>query len=223
MNMASENKTCSWSLGYCILRCWGTAWILIGLFFLIVGSISMGNGERQYLGMVIVSIWFIMIGGFTWYYLLMILKNVEKRNSDIDSEDTDGSIIPKKKTVASALFMFGAIFNSIGMMAYQSNGFTDFSSPDLEPLWPRNIVWLISMIPIFVSFAIFFEIEEKLRYALELVRKCLVRPDASTSVSPEINTIEIESAQETHTAITIPQAVYTPPPQKHQSNFYFFK
>ena len=49
----------------------------------------MGNGERQYLGMVIVSIWFIMIGGFTRYYLLMILKNVEKRNSDIDSEDTD--------------------------------------------------------------------------------------------------------------------------------------
>ena len=223
MNMVSANKTCHQTLFYCTLRCWGTAWIIVGLFFLITGSIFMANGEQQYLGMVIVSIFFIMLGSFTWYYLLKFSNIIKNSNSILNSEDTDGSIIPKKRTVASALLMFGSIFDSIGSMAYASNGFTDFDNPDLEPLWPINIVWPISSIPIWVALYILLGIDVYLKNLLEFVRKCLGRPETATSVSPQINSIKIQSAKEPHTAITIPPPVYTPPPQANQSNFYFFK
>jgi len=82
----------------------------------------MADGEQQYLGMLIVSIFHIMLGCFTWYYLVKISNLLEKRNSTSNSEDTDGSIIPKKRTVAYALCFFGIIFNSVGSWAIKVMG-----------------------------------------------------------------------------------------------------
>jgi len=79
------------------------------------------------------------------------------------------------------------------------------------------------MIPIWVALLIFFSDHPLMKKLLNVVSKCLGRPSTATSVSPQINSIEIQSAKEPHTAITIPPPVYTPPPQAHKSSFYFFK
>ena len=77
--------------------------------------------------------------------------------------------------------------------------------------------------PDFYIFLFYYDFDVSLKNGLKFARTCLRRSDASASISPQVNTIDIESVTEPHTDITIPQAVYTPPPPTHQLNLYFFK
>ena len=224
MKMGSENNNnCHWTGGCCMFGCFASCWTIFGLIFVIVGFIIIASGAPTAFGIIwtVVSLFPLMLGCSMWYCLVKRMNEIEKVNSTSDPEVENKCQIRIQKSIASAFIGFGLLFTIVGIVII---AFDPPAYSEVDPTvksgrsWPMILWMVISMIPIIIGCSLCYCIKK------ETEGGCSGHPGTTdSSSSPQVSTIKIQSAQEAHTAVTIPPSHENYQPQVHRSIFNFFE